>query len=163
MKGYLSAILLSVLFLGAACNPAAVSVTATEMPFYAPDFTLMSLDGTAVTLSELRGTPVLINFWATWCVPCIAEMPALQQLADDFGERLIVLGINLREAPDDVSAFVTQYQIDFTILLHPTDDVVLNYQVINLPQTLLVAPDGTVVYRQFGPVNVDDILSVLTS
>lgn len=135
-----------------ACAPSAPAPT--EAPFYAPDFTLSALDGDPVTLRDLRGRWAIVNFWATWCVPCVAEMPALNAVGASFADRVTVLGINMRESAEAVRAFAQQHAIDFPLLLDPPDSVVLDYQVIGLPQTLVIDPAGVVVWRRFGPVDL---------
>jgi thiol-disulfide isomerase/thioredoxin len=137
-------------------TPAATpNVLPTEAPFYAPDFTLPALNGGTVTLNHLRGQWVIVNFWATWCVPCIEEMPTLQAIADAYPDSVIVLGVNLREAEDDVQAFAQTHSITFPILLAPPDEVLLAYNVVGLPQTLIVNRDGEVVFRRFGPLSLN--------
>lgn len=153
--------------IGAACAPAAVVPTPATAPTpaitaasdatvdaaaLAPDFTAAALDGTPYTLSALRGRWVLLNFWATWCAPCTAELPALQQIADTYADAVVVLGVNLRESAATVAPFVAAHKLRFPILIDPDDATLVSYQVIGLPQTLLIAPDGAIVYRQFGPV-----------
>jgi thiol-disulfide isomerase/thioredoxin len=134
------------------CTPASQTLTPTSEPYIAPDFTLAALDGATYTLSELRGRWVVVNFWATWCLPCIEEMPALQQIADEYRESLVVLGINMREDVLDIAPFIDAYAIRYPILLNPDDATLIAYNVVNLPQTLIVAPDGELVYRSFGPL-----------
>lgn len=126
----------------------------TEEPFYAWDFTLTSLEGEEYTLSEMKGQWVLINFWATYCGPCVDEMPALQAIADQYPEELTVLAINQRESADLVRAFKNTLDLQFPLLLNPDDTTLLNYQVIGLPQTIVVDPNGEIVWRQFGPVEL---------
>lgn len=120
--------------------------------FPAPDFTLTALDGTSYTLSALRGKWVLINWWATWCGPCVTEMPYLQRIAAERAAQLIVLGVNLSESREQVEAFASQNGISFPLLLNPADATVIDYLVTGLPQTLLVNPDGDIVARQFGVI-----------
>ena len=82
---------------------------APQTGFTAPDFTLETLDGGTVTLSELRGQVVVINLWATWCPPCRAEMPALERVWNEYrDDGLVVLAVNEREAPSRVAAFVEE-------------------------------------------------------
>lgn len=126
----------------------------TEDIYYAPDFTLTALDGTVYQLSALRGQWVILNFWATWCVPCVSEMPALQTLADTYSDQLILLAINQREPQTIVSQFVADHHLRFPVLMNPNDQVLLDYQVISLPQTLVVNPTGELVYRSFGAVDL---------
>ncbi|GAB4527617.1 MAG: hypothetical protein OHK0046_45590 [Anaerolineae bacterium] len=154
-------LIVNLLLVGCAENAAtpemqrATQPTPTEEPFYAPDFTLTSLEGEPVTLSDLRGRWVLVNFWATYCVPCRDEMPVFEALTQAFPDELEVLAINQRETEAEVAAFQAEYRLTFPLLLNPDDATLLNYQVIGLPQTLIVDPNGEIVWRQFGPVALD--------
>lgn len=116
----------------------------------APDFTLMTLDDQEISLSDYRGEWVLLNFWATWCPPCVAEMPYLQTLAD---RGLNVLGVNMAEEEGKVQLFAAQHGISFPILMEPYDNLVLDYQARSLPRTVIIAPDGTIALRIAGPIN----------
>lgn len=134
-----------------------ILTTPTEEPFYAPDFTLQTLDGNSITLSELRGRWVLINFWATWCEPCIAEMPVLQAVADRYLADMTVLGINMRETPELISEFLAPLDIHYPMLINPDGATLMNYQVVQLPQTLIVDPNGEIMWRQFGKLEIESI------
>jgi thiol-disulfide isomerase/thioredoxin len=114
----------------------------------ARDFTLTTLDGESVSLSDYRGQWVLLNFWATWCGPCVEEMPYLNQLAAE--RDLAVLGVNFKEDTAPVAQFVAEKGIDFPILLQPDDITLLFYGVRGLPRTFLIAPDGTVAHTAIG-------------
>jgi len=152
-------IALLVIGIVAACAPTAVSpppVATIDDALLAPDFTATALSGDSYTLSALRGRWVIVNFWATWCVPCVTEMPALQQIADNHADAVVLLGINVRESVEEVAAFVAEHDLRFPVLVNPDDSTLLDYQVIGVPQTVLIAPSGEIVYRQFGPVAVDD-------
>lgn len=131
--------------------------------FPAPDFTMIALDGTSYTLSELRGKWVLINWWATWCGPCVTEMPYLQRIADERVEQVIVLGINLNETRQQVETFASENGISFPLLLDPSDTTVIDYIVTGLPQTLIVNPDGDIVARQFGVLAPETFDAALNS
>lgn len=137
------------------------SLIPTEYPFYAQDFTLQSLDGNTYTLSQQRGKWVIINFWATWCVPCVEEMPALQELANKYAGNMLLLGINQREKASVVEQFATEHGITFPLLLHPDDNVLTSYQVLKTPQTIIVNPNGELVWRQFGPIELETFDSIL--
>jgi thiol-disulfide isomerase/thioredoxin len=119
----------------------------------ASDFALQSLDGEQIQLADLRGHWVVINFWATWCAPCVAELPLLQQLAEHHGDQLAVLAINMREDEDQVRAFVEQHNISLPVLLEPDDQTLINYGVQGLPLSIVVSPQGEVVRRHAGPVD----------
>jgi len=146
-----------------ACLPQAEQAAAPSPtpPFYAPDFALAALDGTSYHLAELRGRWVLLNFWATWCAPCVEEMPLLQQLADDHPESLLVLGINQREDAALVADFARDHGLRFPLLLNPPDGIVLDYNIMGLPQSLLIDPQGIVVYRAFGVLDMQAVQALL--
>jgi thiol-disulfide isomerase/thioredoxin len=103
---------------------------------------------------------VVVNFWATWCEPCKQELPMLQQLAESHPDTLTVLGINLREDESLVASFLDDFGLTFPILMNPDDATVLAYQVMGLPQTLIVNPAGEVVFRKFGPITAEDLAIV---
>lgn len=130
-------------------------------PFYAPDFTADTLDGGQITLSNLRGRWVVLNFWATWCAPCVEEMPALQQIADDYADTLTLLGVNMRETPQEVAAFIEAQAIRYPILINPGDQMLLDYTVTGLPQTFIIDPAGEIVYRSFGAITLDSFATLL--
>ncbi|MFN8563931.1 MAG: TlpA disulfide reductase family protein [Anaerolineae bacterium] len=97
---------------------------------------------------------MILNFWATWCMPCAAEMPPCSRspmLTPTVS--CCCAGINLREDATTVAPFVAEHGLRFPILISPDDATLLNYQVVGLPQTLLISPNGEIVYRQFGPVS----------
>jgi thiol-disulfide isomerase/thioredoxin len=133
---------------------AAASSVPTREPEPAPYFNLTSLDGDSVSLSDYDGEWVLVNFWATWCPPCIAEMPYLQSLAD---RGLNVLGVNMVEPPEDVRLFTELHGITFPILMEPDTNLVLDYQARSLPRTVIIAPDGTTALRITGPIDGEQL------
>lgn len=126
-----------------------VSPVPTEL---APDFQLTTLRGQPITLHTLQGRWIIINFWATWCIPCRNEMPYLQTLADQHADQLTVLGVNMREKPTEIQSFVDEMQVHFPILMQPDDAMLLAYAVRKLPLTIVVDPDGRMIYHQFGPL-----------
>ncbi len=128
--------------------PAVQAHSADETPEPARDFTLATLDGGSVTLSDLRGEWVLVNFWATWCAPCVAEMEYLELIHQT--RAINVLGINYNEAPKDIKQFADQHGVTFPILLEPDDILKMVYEARALPRTVVVAPDGTIINRTLG-------------
>lgn len=108
-----------------------------------PEFSLRTLEGETVSLTALRGQVVLLNFWATWCLECRQELPALETLHRRFGPRgLAVVGINTRESPIDVRSYVRDRGLTFPLLLDSGGTVTRGYGVIGLPTTFLVGRDG---------------------
>lgn len=158
---FLSLIILSLILTACASPSSDADTTAqnepqpTQEPFPAWDFTMQSLGGETYTLSDLRGQWVMLNFWATWCGPCVDEMPALQQIARENSEDVLLLGINFHESADDVQTFVEQNRLTFPMLINPTDGMIADYSVQGLPQTVLIDPEGRLVWRKFGPIDFD--------
>ena len=121
----------------------------------APDFTLSTSDGRAVALSDLRGQVVILNFWATWCPPCRAEMPALQEVYEARkDEGVIVLAVDQNEEPGPVDAFALEYKLAFPLLLDPGYTVSDRYRINLLPTTFFIGRDGMIRDVVFGgPMN----------
>ncbi len=120
--------------------------------FPAPDFTLPAVSGGALRLSDLRGKVVLLNFWATWCVPCRTEMPAIEALYQRYKARgLDVLAVNLDVlSTAGVEVFVKEVGITFPIILDPSWAAARAYRVFGLPTTYLIDRAGNVVVREVG-------------
>ena len=135
---------------------------APQTGFLAPDFTLTSLDGSAVRLSDLRGKPVLINFWATWCGPCRAEMPHIQAAFETHSDDgLIVLGVNQMESLPSVASFVQEFGLTFPIPLDDDGTASQAYQVRGLPKSFFVDADGVIRDSFTGPMSAGLIESKL--
>lgn len=119
----------------------------TEAPiagYLAPDFTLNTTSGQAVTLSDLRGQPVVINFWATWCPPCRAEIPHFEAAATRFDGQVIILGVNQAESLITVNPFVREFGMTYPVPLDENNTVSQLYGVSALPTTLFVDSHGVV-------------------
>jgi len=115
----------------------------------APDFFLSRLDGKQVSLSEFRGRPVLINYWATYCTPCRAEMPLLQQMANQH-PGLVVLLVDERDSTPAARSFVTELQIHSAVLLDTDGKAGDLYRITGLPTTIFIRADGTIEGRYIG-------------
>ena len=123
----------------------------------APDFELSDLDGNPYRLSDYRGQVVIVNFWATWCPPCRAEMPSMQRAwAHLEKEGVLMLGINVGEDEDTVFQFTADYPVEFPLLMDRDSQVINQWPVRGLPTTLVVGPEGTIVYRAIGAREWDD-------
>jgi thiol-disulfide isomerase/thioredoxin len=121
----------------------------------APDFEYTLSDGTTHRLSELRGKRVLLNFWATWCEPCRAEMPDLQQAADTYGDSVVILGVNKLEPVAVIPPFADELQIRFPLIVNTKGDIANRYGARNIPTSFFINTDGTIGFRQIGVMNYD--------
>lgn len=135
-----------------------------------PDFTLTSLDGEDVTLSELRGKKVVLNFWATWCPPCKAEMPHMQNYYEQNAKKdnVEIIAVNLTKAERDVTedekidsvmTFRESFNLTFPILLDPKNSAGLDYQVITIPTTYFIDSNGYIQRAIRGPMNAEMLKS----
>ena len=117
----------------------------------APDFSLFNLEGEQITLSELRGRPVMINLWATWCAPCRIEMPHIQDRFERYaGEGFVVLAVDFDEPAGIVADFRDELGLTFDILLDPGAEVQELYRNRNYPSTFFVDADGVIQVQHIG-------------
>ena len=124
----------------------------------APNFTLENLQGESVQLDDYKGKYVVLNFWGTFCEPCVKEMPLLQNYYDSFKDKdLVVLGVNLDEPFATVSSFVRSLEVKFPIVLD-NDTVRKRYGVMSYPTTFFIRPDGVIQDKVVGEL-IDETLS----
>ena len=117
----------------------------------ARDFTLEALDGREVSLSDFQGKVVLINFWATWCAPCRAEIPDLQAAYETHqGAGFVVLGVNVEESRAAVEPFVAEFGMTYPVLFDETGQLLKQYRAIGLPMSILVDEEGLIQARHTG-------------
>jgi cytochrome c biogenesis protein CcmG/thiol:disulfide interchange protein DsbE len=122
-------------------------IPAPQTGFLAPDFALKTIEGETIQLSDLRGQPVLVNLWATWCPPCRAEMQTLETVYNDYKDRgLIVLAVNMtsQDDPQAVLPFVTERGLTYPILLDDKGEIAKAYQMKSLPSSFFINRDGTI-------------------
>ncbi len=126
-------------------------------PQPARDFTLLDMDGVSHKLSDYKGKPVIINFWATWCPPCREEMPSMERAWDKIKDQdIAMLAINAGEDEDTIFTFMADYPASFTILLDSSGTMIEQWPVLGLPTTFVVSPEGKLVYRAIGGREWDD-------
>ncbi|HKV45711.1 MAG TPA: TlpA disulfide reductase family protein [bacterium] len=117
----------------------------------APDFSVPLLSGGTLSLHNLRGKPVLLNFWASWCEPCRAEMPLLVRLHRTFGPRGVeFVGIDTEDKPAEARRFLAQYHVDYTIAWVADERLMDAYAIPGLPTTVFIAPSGIVQGKVVG-------------
>ena len=134
-------------------NPfTALEADAPRIRIPAPDFTLTGLDGSSTTLSDYKGKVVLLNFWATWCLPCREEMPGMQTLFERYGGRgLAVIAVAAdQENIRGVRSFVKDLGLGFPILTEGNADLRNTYEVVGLPMSYLIGRDGRISARIVG-------------
>jgi thiol-disulfide isomerase/thioredoxin len=142
-------------------SPEAILPAVPEINKSAPDFMLNTLDGRTIQLSKLRGSPVVLNFWATWCGPCRLEMPLLQEYADQLGADVVFLPINNDESPELVQKFVDELSLRLDFLLDPGAQVAQQYRVRGFPTTMFIDRDGTLRYQHIGVLNEELLIGYL--
>jgi thiol-disulfide isomerase/thioredoxin len=122
-----------------------------------PPLELRDLDGKMQNLQDYRGKVVLVNFWATWCPPCRAEMPSMQRLrAKLAGKPFVILAVDMGEAGEQVRAYLKEIKVDFTVPMDTGGKALKQWKVFAFPTSYLVDPDGKIRYALFGSMEWDD-------
>lgn len=130
-----------------------VETTQAPPKIIAPDFSLITLEGSEGALSDHLGKAVLVNFWATWCPPCRAEMPLIQEFADLYGDDLVVLAVNVGESEGEIRAFVEEYGFTLTFLVDPANEVSQLYRVRGYPTSIFIDSEGMVKAVHIGELD----------
>lgn len=150
--------LLALAGMGVCAHAATPSMTPVEPPRAAPPFTLKDIDGKTHSLAEYRGKVVLVNFWATWCPPCRAEMPSIEKLyASMKGKPFVVLALDQGESVDSVFAFMGQLSPSptFPVLLDNKSQAAHAFGVMGIPSTYLIDKQGRIVAQAIGGRDYD--------
>lgn len=146
-------------FAGFAVN--SVGQAGRLQPGPAPDFDLQLFSGGSFRLSEQRGNPVVVNFWASWCPPCRQEAPALERAWRRYRDRgVVVIGVDIWDAEQDARGFLRELGITYPNGPDPGGKIVVDYGLTGIPETFFVRPDGTMARRWIGPLT-DEQLSAL--
>lgn len=120
----------------------------------APDFTLSDPAGKKVSLKDYRGKIVFLNFWASWCSPCRAEMPGMDRLYREFKDKgLEMLAVNVKDKRDDALRFMKELKISYPVAMDPEGEVGLLYGAWGMPTTYLIDRKGQVLARMWGPAD----------
>ncbi|WP_312473164.1 redoxin domain-containing protein [Neobacillus sp.] len=122
----------------------------------APDFELKTLTGETVKLSSLKGKKVMLNFWATWCPPCKAEMPEMEQFYKQAGDDIVILAVNI-DPQLDVQGFVNENKITFPILLDADDKVNETYKILSIPTTYFIDSKGIIKNKFTGSMKLENM------
>jgi peroxiredoxin len=124
----------------------------------APDFRLETLDGQTMSLKDLRGKGVMLNFWGSWCEPCRTEMPAMQQVYEKYKDQgFVIAAVNIAETDVTASAFARQYGLTFPILMDRDRAVTKRYKIGPIPSSFFIGPDGVIKRTFRGSVDVGQL------
>ena len=157
----LLAIVLPGLLAVQACTPSSPSVTingqeatvGVNVGELAPDFTLVDLEGNQVSLSDFRGETVFINFWATWCPPCRAEMPEMEAIYQEYKDQdVAVIGVDIRETKEEVLQYIQEGGYSWTFVLDTTGEVTTNYQITGIPSSFFIDREGIIRAMNIGAI-----------
>ncbi len=128
-----------------------LGIQRVDPPEEAEDFTLKTLKGETVSLKDYRGRLIFLNFWATWCGPCRAEMPSMQRLWEEFKEEdFVILAINIQEESKLVSSFMNERGLSFPVLLDEKGKVARSYGIRGIPTTFFLNPEGEIIGKAVG-------------
>lgn len=119
----------------------------------APVFTVTDPNGNQVSLEDLRGKPVVVNFWATWCGYCVSEMPHFEDIYQQYGDRIHILMVNVQESLDTASSFIKEADYTFPYYLDASGNTAAAYGVTGLPATFFIDADGNAVAQVRGALN----------
>ena len=160
-KSIIKPIYLSVLvalFFSVACNatPSKSLTTVTSKP-QAPDFKLFDMDDEVHKLSDYRGKPVILNFWASWCHECRTELPAMNRAWKKLkNEGIEMLAVNVGESEETIFTFASKYPIYFRVLRDEKAKESKKWSIVGMPTTFVIDPKGRIIYQAAGPRKWDD-------
>ena len=128
-------------------------LTMPEVGQVAPDFQFTLADGTTKKLSDLKGKKIIVNFWATWCDPCREEMPDLEKIRQEYGDKLVILAVNKVEKVERINGFSAEVPVGFTLIANPQGDITQRYGTRTVPNSFFINTDGTIGVRELKVMN----------
>lgn len=144
--------------LGVVLISRAPSASPTAIGRPAPDFTVADLDGNPIRLADLRGRPVIVNFWASWCGPCVEEFPLLNAAAAaHVDDGLVVVGIVFRDRSEAARDFMARNGGTWPSAMDPGERVATDYGILGAPETYFIGRDGAIVARQIGQISASSL------
>jgi len=123
----------------------------------APEIAFTYFDGTAGTLDDFAGTPVVVNFWGSWCAPCVAEMPDLEVVFNEVSPQVAFLGFNVTDRRDDADELIERTGVSYTMAEDPDGEIHRAFRGFAMPTTILIAADGTVTRAHAGSLSADQL------
>jgi len=152
----------AVLFFVLAGSGRDAPATAVPAPEPAPEVTFLLFDGREATLADFRGTPLVLNFWASWCPACVAEMPSFQEVHESIGNEVVFLGLDVQDTRSAAEAFVAQSGVTYLLGEDPDGSILAAFDGIAMPTTIFINEDGRIVGRQSGAIFEDDLLQMIS-
>ncbi|MEG0804526.1 MAG: TlpA disulfide reductase family protein [Pygmaiobacter sp.] len=131
---------------------------------HAPDFTVYDASGNSVTLTELMGKPLVLNFWASWCGPCKGEMPDFEAVYQEYGDKVTFVMVNLtggRETQESAQSYVEGKGYTFPVYFDIDGDAAATYSVSGIPATYIIDADGALVAHSVGAISGDELRKAL--
>lgn len=148
--------------LAATTSPTAAEAPAAPSPAdRVPDLPVEAFDGTRVSLADYAGTPLVVNFWASWCPPCIAEMPDLEAVHQATNDQVTFVGIDTQDTPEAAGRLVEQTGVTYDLVRDPDGELFRAFGVFGMPSTFYVDADGTIIDRHTGLLTRDALIEDL--
>lgn len=122
-----------------------------------PEQDFEMFDGTTASMADYEGQPVVVNFWASWCPPCVAEMPDLETIHGEFADEVAFLGINTQDSPGAAADLVEQTGVTYDLARDPDGELFQAFGVFGMPTTFFVSADGEIVERHTGIMTLDQM------
>lgn len=133
----------------------------TDIRYTAPDFTVLDAEGNKVSLSDMKGKPVVVNFWATWCGPCRSELPHFEEMYKKYGNNVVFMMVDLtenyRETVEGAKSFINDLGYSFPLYFDTEFSAAYAYSVNSIPLTVFVKADGTMYSNYVGAISAETL------
>ncbi len=127
----------------------------------APEFSITSFEGDTYSLASLKGTPLVVNFWASWCVECYKEAALLEQAYQDYKGQVLFLGIDYLDTEKDAMAYMEQYGVTYPSGPDIESRMAKDYRITGVPETFFITGDGRIIHVQIGPIERPQLYQLL--
>ena len=141
-------------------TPTSTSLVTTKTPVKV-DFTFRAIDGRVLKVSDFRGKIVLVDFWATWCRPCVAEMEELKKLYERYSDKIVIISISLDESRDRIVKFINERGIEWIVGWDPKGEVARKFGIRAIPTLLIIDKNGFLVRKVIGYHSFGELLDLI--